>query len=260
MGASNDKITHKENNGKLSLQSYPYSLDGLTPKLGKGKNKLRIYCIADTHQHHKYIDNNPYGIDMFIFAGDLTNYQTSNDENLNSFLQWVKSFRSKYKIIVAGNHDFCLSKKTKEEKDAIFNRPEYQDIIYLENSGITFPDLNINFFGFPHTVRRNVFYRGCAFEISGDKFNEICNQRFKSKIDILITHSPPYDIMDVDYRKWHHGSTCLLNDLILRERPKVHIFGHNHDVNGMMLGKVDGDEIMFINCSQSPIIFDYLYD
>ena len=60
------------------------------------------------------------------------------------------------------------------------------------------------------------------------------------------------------------GSLTILEDLILRVKPKIHIFGHNHDEPGYEIYRFDGEEILFINASKTyditPFIFDYYYD
>jgi len=76
-----------------------------------------------------------------------------------------------------------------------------------------------------------------------------------SDTDVLITHGPPYGILDqchywdpyfgIDYnRNVHIGCRDLLNEL-KRIKPKVHIFGHIHESYGQMRQ----DDITFINAS-----------
>ena len=137
------------------------------------------------------------------------------------------------------------------------------NIAYLENNFGFFPDLNLNVYGFPQTLKRNIFYMANAFEVSGTKMNEICNKVFDEKIDILVTHCPPYNIRDKTYREKHIGSRSLLEDLILRVKPKIYIFGHNHDSPGISIYEYEGEEILFVNASipyGTPLIFDYYYD
>ncbi|WP_413944773.1 hypothetical protein [Bdellovibrio sp. HCB-162] len=46
--------------------------------------------------------------------------------------------------------------------------------------------------------------------------------KIPDEVDILVTHSPPFGILDAG-----HGSQSL-RERVLKVRPKVHIFGHNH--------------------------------
>lgn len=46
-------------------------------------------------------------------------------------------------------------------------------------------------------------------------------------MDLLLTHGPPFGILDTNRKGEHSGSKALLN-LVERVKPKVHIFGHIH--------------------------------
>ena len=55
-------------------------------------------------------------------------------------------------------------------------------------------------------------------------------------VDILITHSPPYDILDeVESQQhctsWNFGSRSLLKR-VCEIKPKLHVFGHVHEGYG----------------------------
>ena len=74
-------------------------------------------------------------------------------------------------------------------------------------------------------------------------------------INILVTHCPPYGILDKISSQEHVGSKSLRNIVLSRERmPKlrVHIFGHIHQYGGMVV-KTGTD---FVNAS----IMDEVYD
>lgn len=45
--------------------------------------------------------------------------------------------------------------------------------------------------------------------------------------NILVTHGPPYGILDLNMQKQHTGCKDLLNQ-VLKIKPKLHIFGHIH--------------------------------
>lgn len=54
----------------------------------------------------------------------------------------------------------------------------------------------------------------------------IADEDIPTDIDILVTHMPPYGILDQDL-----GSPEILN-FVLKSRPKYHIFGHVHSTAG----------------------------
>ena len=204
-------------------------------------------------------------IDILLYAGDCTKWQTSNEKSVNTFLKWLREINAKYKILVAGNHELYFSSLKKEKKEALIEDLKKDNIFYLENSFGDCQEFNLNVFGFPHTLKRNIFYMADAFEITGQKMNEICNQKFTKKIDILVTHCPPYHILDKTYNNKYLGSLSILEDLILRVKPKIHIFGHNHDIQGYQIYEYGGEEFLFINASKAfgdtiPFSFDYYYE
>ena len=258
MGTS-DIVTSKEGKyKKLQLTSEGPRLK----KFGKGNSHVKICCLSDTHELHEQLTM-PKNIDILLYGGDFTNWITSNETTVNKFLEWLKGIDAKYKILVCGNHELYFSSLNKSKKDSLIEELKKGNIFYLENSFAEFKNLNLNVFGFPHILKRNIFYRANAFEISGQKMNEICNQNFDKKMDILVTHVPPYHILDKTYKKKNLGSLSLLEDLILRVKPKIHIFGHNHDIEGYQIYKYEDEEFLFINASKAfgiPFYFDYYYD
>ncbi|ORX76915.1 Metallo-dependent phosphatase [Anaeromyces robustus] len=258
-------ITSKEENfKKLKLKESGKDLK----KFGKGNSKVKICCISDTHEKHDNICiPDDIDIDILIYAGDFTNWHSSNKKSVHLFLDWFKKQNAKYKFLVCGNHDIYFYFLRKSKKEALKEEMKKNNILYLENNFGNFSDLNLNIYGFPYTLKRNIFYMADAFEIKKSKMNKICNQVFdknNNNIDILITHSPPYNILDKTYKNKNIGSLTLLEDLILRVKPKIHIFGHNHDEPGYKIFEYNEEEILFINASKvhgkTPIIFDYYYD
>ena len=259
MGTSEVITSKEENYKKLKLIDSGDRLD----KYGNGKSKVKICCISDTHENHERLKM-PDDLDILIYAGDFTNWQTSKESVVNSFLNWLKNQKAKYKFLVCGNHDSYFDSLKKSKKDLLIEDLKKNNILYLENQFGDFPDLNLNIYGFPQTLKRNLFYLADSFEVKGSKMNEICNQNFDKKIDILVTHCPPYQILDCTYKNKNIGSLTLLEDLVLRVKPKIHIFGHNHDEPGYRIYEINGEQILFINASKTystnPLTFDYYYD
>ena len=63
---------------------------------------MKIVCISDTHGLHDKIVL-PEG-DMIIHAGDCTNFGST--AQVIEFLEWFSKLAYKYKIFIAGNHDW----------------------------------------------------------------------------------------------------------------------------------------------------------
>ncbi|EKC68856.1 Ser/Thr protein phosphatase family protein, partial [human gut metagenome] len=66
-------------------------------------------------------------------------------------------------------------------------------------------------------------------DISGNYTKMLEN--IPSNTDVLITHQPPYLIMD-ESAGLHYGSRTLL-DAVKRIKPEAHLFGHIHNAYGM---------------------------
>jgi Icc-related predicted phosphoesterase len=73
--------------------------------------------------------------------------------------------------------------------------------------------------------------------------------------DILVTHGPPKGILDLvpgSYEKFNPenvGCPYLLEHVMERVKPKLHVFGHIHEGYGITTRKVDDKHIMFVNAS-----------
>jgi Icc-related predicted phosphoesterase len=205
---------------------------------------MRIVCISDTHNKHNEI-NIPDG-DLLIHSGDLSIDGTV--EEIKNFNEWLGNLNHKYKIFIAGNHDFLFEGNPITAKSLITNA------IYLENSGLNIEGLNI--WGSPANLR---FYDGAFNKEAGEDIKKVWDL-IPDNTDILITHNPPYMILD----KIHSGKNIGCNELakkILEIKPKLCIFGHVHDGYGVQ----KKDDITYINASNlnrnsvptnEPIIFD----
>jgi Icc-related predicted phosphoesterase len=208
---------------------------------------MKLCIISDTHGKHKRLSKLP-DADVIIHAGDFTSVGQSHE--IVNFMQWYSKLPYKYKIIIAGNHDWLFET---HRILAIEKIPE--NVIYLEDSGVEIE--GIHFWGSPVSKPFNNWAFNRPEEKLAQHWAAIPND-----IDVLITHSPPYMIGDyVPYDKNHHGSPSLYKEVVERIKPKVHIFGHIHEGNGIKV--IEG--ITFINASNldgdymcvfNPVIID----
>lgn len=178
---------------------------------------MKIVCISDTHNKHAAIKI-PTG-DLIIHAGDFTEAGT-RAETLN-FLNWFSSLPHTHKILVAGNHDFFLEKNTSSLHDII-----PPNIHYLQDSGVCID--HINFWGAPYT-RGNGSW---AFNIKrGEEIGKHWDL-IPGNTNFLITHTPPFRILDELDNKKHIGCD-MLRQRVKQINPAYHIFGHNHNDYGI---------------------------
>ena len=98
-------------------------------------------------------------------------------------------------------------------------------------------------------------YRAEAFGASlselEKKFSDI-----PSDTDILITHAPPYGIRDKE-SAGNVGSEALLNNVLQRIKPYLHVFGHCHNMPGQ--SKVQNSEVLFVNTACNVFAFDFKF-
>jgi len=177
---------------------------------------MKIVLISDTHNQHEKIIL-PKG-DMIIHAGDISELGTFT-EVLN-FIQWFSKLPFKYKIFIAGNHDFLF-----ERQKLVGTAMLLEGVTYLENSEVTIDGLRI--YGSPYTLK---FYDWAFMKSSGKEIAETWNF-IPENVDILITHSPPFGVLD----KNELGTPCGCKDLLARvyaAKPCIHVFGHIHEGYG----------------------------
>ncbi len=179
---------------------------------------MRIVATSDTHSKHKQVPI-PDG-DIFIHAGDLT--PRGNHNEFISVGNWFHDLkdRFKYRIFIAGNHDFSLMWNSIMILQSYFD----EDVIYLEDKGVEIEGFKI--YGSPWVPQ----FMNWAFM----KFDDDLKPHWDAIPDdtqILITHGAPHGVLD----KWEDrsvGSVSLSNRIKELPHLKHHIFGHLHEGYG----------------------------
>ena len=193
---------------------------------------MNICVISDSHDAYKDLEIPE--CDVLIHAGDINAYAYSSE--LKDFNRWLGTLPHKHKIVIAGNHDKYLYKN-----DINKVRQYLNNAIYLENSGCEID--GIKFWGSPITPTFNNWF---FMAERGADINEYWKQIPKDT-DVLITHGPPYKILDyVAFSYTNHHVGC--NDLLRRVKeikPKFHVFGHIHGSYGIH----KENDITFVNAS-----------
>jgi len=210
---------------------------------------MKICIISDTHTKHKFLNYDLKSIeaDVIIHCGDMTG--NGGIKAIEEFMEWFSNLdQFKYKICVAGNHDWLFERANLRAREAV---PE--NVTYLEDEEIIIGD--IKFYGTP--VQKH--FCNWAFNRSEAKMAQHW-VAIPDDTDVVITHSPPYGIMDyVNYE--HQGSPSLYMEIVKRIKPKIHCFGHIHEGYGVNVI----DDINFINasnldgqyqCVNEPIIIE----
>jgi Icc-related predicted phosphoesterase len=182
--------------------------------------------------------------DVLVHAGDLTMGGRANEIlQLNRDLGYIKN-KFNHIVIIPGNHDHFFQENPKMALSLISNAH------VLIDQAITLD--GVKFYGSPWQT----WFYDWAFNfpeddsldcvIAAKKWEEI-----PEDTDVLITHGPPYNMLDKverysvkNVRGLHVGCPALAKrvDVV---KPKLHVFGHIHE----SYGRVDTDDTIFINAA-----------
>ncbi len=187
---------------------------------------MRILACADIHGRRRVLDHIIYSIEEYrpeitVIAGDITHFGTGPEvaEILNEIPGKV--------LAVPGN---CDPKDSVEWISRSKAKSLHGELVEIGG---------LKFFGIGGS---NVTPFRTMFELSEGEFERHLSGA--RGIDVLVTHVPPYGILDEPRKGLHTGSRAV-RDFVLKEKPILHIFGHIHEARG-----VEREEgIVFVNAT-----------
>lgn len=215
-----------------------------------GVVKTRLLVVSDTHGQQFNPPLNTTDIDVVVHCGDLT--QHSKLMEMKMALKLLDDIDCSLKLIIPGNHDFCLDPPVFKEKidearritddlDDDLVRDEYGECgdaaklferardrgIYLLTEGTHHFTLNnganLKVYASPYTPCPMGEQPTWAFQYSGSHKFDI-----EEGTDLVVTHGPPRGIFDLSPEKRRLGCPELFS-AVARAKPKVHCFGHVHN-------------------------------
>ena len=208
---------------------------------------MKLVIISDTHNLHDELDL-PVG-DVLIHCGDYS--YSGQDNEVISFLTWMQEQTKKYRLVIGGHGNHELGPYEDREHFNELKTVFAPDVIWPHMRVFTDPVTSLNFFFSPYVTTIN---GRCAFEASPSEYQEIV-KRIPDNVDILISHGPPYNILDTFVRHsidWdsqqndyaHTSREFKIGSKVLAERikeiePKLVCFGHCHE-NGGQTVEIDG--------------------
>lgn len=207
---------------------------------------MRIVSTSDTHTKHWNIDV-PDG-DVFVHAGDISFFNHSND-HYSDFDDWLVTLPHKHKVFIAGNHDVLFERDRKHALRLVPNG------IFLQNKSVEIE--GIKFYG---SAFQPAYYNW-AFNIYREE--DLAKQwaKIPDDTDVLITHTPPYQIADVAYG--NHGNLESVGCKALAKRlqeiyPKLHVFGHIHAGAGFkkQIGNTFFANVSYHDSKSDPLVVD----
>jgi len=190
---------------------------------------MKFVAISDTHGKHRELKL-PEG-DTIIHAGDFCHYGST--DNMHDFLAWYKDLEYETKILIGGNHDFYA-----DEEHEKFLEILPKEITYLNDSVLDLKGIKI--WGSPVSPDLIDWAFG---KVRGKEMKKHW-ELIPDDTDILITHTPPYGILDQSRSGRSLGCEELGKKLFYLHI-KFHVFGHVH----ASYGQKTIETTSFINAS-----------
>lgn len=203
---------------------------------------MKICSVSDVHftqsglPHQRPPISTP-DADVLTVSGDLTIRGNTNE--LNSFKLWLDSQPQKYKVVIAGNHDFCFQDSRQFEARAILSKRVLgEEVVYLQDEEATIE--GVRFYGAPWQP----WHHDWAFNLRRGKEIKEKWDLIPSNIDVLLVHGPPFGYGDRVTSGERVGCSDMLN-AIDEKKPKIVCFGHIHEDTGVW----KRNSTVLVNCS-----------
>ncbi len=190
---------------------------------------MRVVVLSDTHMLHEQVEI-PDG-DMLIHAGDFS-ASRGGLATMSAFNDFMAGLPHRHKVVIAGNHDIALQSHPEEARRCL------SAVTYLQDELLEVEGLRI--WGSPWQPR----FFDYAFGLSRGAALAEKWARIPSNLDILVTHTPPFGVLDQVRLGRHVGCEALV-EAVQRVRPRFHVFGHIHEGYGRCVQ----DGVCFVNAS-----------
>lgn len=202
---------------------------------------MKIWIISDTHTYHDLLK--VPDCDLVIFCGDCSNSKSIavNSNEVQDFISWWNTIGLP-KVFVPGNHDTSIEAGLCKPTNTLIHKTTNMNGLYI--------------FGSPFTPK----FGRWSFTLERDRIHNVWSS-IPNQVDILITHGPPYGILDkarcVNTNKVVSVGCKSLLKKVKQVKPKIHCFGHIHD---NPIDKVKNHGTIRLNdtlfCNASCIFYD----
>ena len=195
---------------------------------------MKICCISDTHNRHEKLSIPE--CDILICSGDITG--RGELENVLDFARWFNVQPAKHLILVPGNHEKGWERDIEKYNEEILKVCPRVNILIDRTIIIN----GIKIHGSPVTP----FFFNWAWNRAVDPNPVLCRSKVMvvpeikphwdmvpDDVNILVTHGPPYGILDllIDGHT-RVGCNHLMNRINELKELKLHVFGHIHYSSG----------------------------
>lgn len=180
---------------------------------------MRLVLLSDTHGYDDFPV--PEG-DVLVHAGDLS--RRGRPSEITRFAAFLSRLPHPHKVVIAGNHDRCL------EKDIGLGDKIFSEVTYLlDREAIV---AGLRFYGSPWQPE----FMSWAFNLPRGEALRAVWSKIPNDIDVLVTHGPPFGVLDRTYDGTWVGCEEMRTALD-RARPRLHVFGHIHEAAGVHQGR-----------------------
>jgi hypothetical protein len=203
--------------------------------------------ISDTHgvDIHEN-DTHPFRlplpkVDVLLHCGDLT--QVGGQGPFRKALQMMGHLEAELKLVIAGNHDLELDGeywRTHLDEEGGDEPEEHDQAVAImkgplaKEAGVTYLDEGTHSFTLKNGASFSIFVSpyspafgdwAFGYAPSEDRFRHL-----NDHVDIIMTHGPPKNILDLS----PHGNVGCDHVLaaLKRTKPLLHCFGHIHEGHG----------------------------
>lgn len=190
---------------------------------------MKVACLADTHG--ALPNTVPADADLLVIAGDFTAYG-SYVENwlLDTFQPWL--LQQPPAVVICGNHEFVGEHPAGDE--VLRSLP----CTYLNNEASVVEGVRV--WGSPWTPP----FMQWAFMATEEKLAAMYST-IPDDTQLLVTHGPPFGMMDPGFREEHVGSVALLERIPHLPELRLAVSGHLHQGRGV----TQENGVTFVNAS-----------
>ena len=190
---------------------------------------MRLVVVSDTHGQHEALGC--LEGDVLIHCGDFCDGFRRDPRDVEAVDSWFAKQRFDLVLCVGGNHDFSAEDRVGNGGPVFEHAVWLQDQVHIHRE--------IKFYGSPWLPH----LEGWAFYLTSEALREKWSM-IPGDTNVLITHTPPFGILDQPRSQQHCGCPHLL-ERVEAVKPRFHVFGHNHASAGVQ----DRGATTFVNAS-----------
>jgi len=186
---------------------------------------MKLCVISDTHNRHRKLKIPP--CDILIHCGDWTSMGYKHE--VEEFAKWINKQDAGHIIVVPGNHELYFERFLPESKKWFTDHCPTAHLLIDESIEIE----GIKIHGSPATP----WFCDWAWNRAGETIKKHWDA-IPDNTNILITHGPPYSILDEttyatgEPKPGYLGCPYLLTRVKELKDLDLHFFGHIHSPGG----------------------------